>query len=617
MLRSPFQTDTSSTLCILPLDLIRYIPIRIFSMATWERLPTELRIAILELVLSSNDSHGKLANYVCVSREWQTYFEPRNFYRLVLSAACVADVGKMAHRCKGMVKHIWLRVELPPYECSACGKAETNGQRRENNQLFTNALRKLMETLHSWEQDDRDLIDEGSILELSVHSPSDLKHQFDYCAFDKDIYPHRFDGQCADDEYSNHLTRELHGNARLGYQCGLVRRRTGGIHELRMFQSIELDFGDIQDEQSRKLPHVQAAKGLLVRRQHYRRFRPQALADIARSLQRLESIHFEPVIRDYKSANDGMLCSPLFCRSQVYGSRKTLIPVKGYQRELGDLIRAAPRLQSLSIFVSHHAFFRRWGFRGPLPALGWTLADESRSLEHLSAAFVSDAADVFHDFLPPGSPKSRPFLDPSRSGVQKALLSSLSPAQRQNLSRLAPDQFEEALVEAAGYASNQIPYSVYRPHWPNLRTLAQTSSYLRSEALEERISDLLEAAAGAAMAMPRLQTMELWNDDLQSGCIFQYCRTGASGRPAIILSSSWDLGLEPRVYAAWERVAQRHSDQAVTITRVQSPNPERLYATTDRLALREQVAHPISLCGFRWRDADWQRAVRYELYPWP
>ncbi|RFU79241.1 oxoglutarate iron-dependent oxygenase [Trichoderma arundinaceum] len=196
------------------------------------------------------------------------------------------------------------------------------------------------------------------------------------------------------------------------------------------------------------------------------------------------------------------------------------------------------------------------------------------------------------------------FLDPSRSGVQKALLSLLSPTQRQDLNRLGPEQFKTALLEAAGYASRQIPCSIYKPQWPNLKTLALTSGFLSPDAMGKSVNDLFEAAAGAALEMPQLQIMELWNDRFDFGCIFQYQRMGTNNHPTATLSSTWRIVLEQRVSDAWKGVAQKHSNRSI-MTMVQTLEMDisyKLHPAIGHLELREKVANPISLRALRSYD---------------
>ncbi|KAK1767871.1 hypothetical protein QBC33DRAFT_537620 [Phialemonium atrogriseum] len=116
-----------------------------------------------------------------------------------------------------------------------------------------------------------------------------------------------------------------------------------------------------------ELPRAPVVKGLLVRRQHFRFVHPAALFGILRSLPGLESVTVEP-----------------WCR--IHHSFDT-----GYQPRLDEYLQGAHTLKSLSIFEDHNLFFHGHSKRDLHPFLGTTLADESRSFEHLSVAFLADS----------------------------------------------------------------------------------------------------------------------------------------------------------------------------------------------------------------------------------
>ena len=62
------------------------------------------------------------AGYATVDREWQRFFEPLNFRRLVVDQDRLDDLDKFTakgyRRC--FVEHIWLRVRLDEYDCVVC-----------------------------------------------------------------------------------------------------------------------------------------------------------------------------------------------------------------------------------------------------------------------------------------------------------------------------------------------------------------------------------------------------------------------------------------------------------------------------------------------------------------
>ncbi|KAK0668654.1 hypothetical protein QBC41DRAFT_276414 [Cercophora samala] len=84
---------------------------------------------------------------------------------------------------------------------------------------------------------------------------------------------------------------------------------------------------------------------------------------------------------------------------------------------------------------------------------------------------------------------------------------------------------------------------------------------------------LLLRAAEAAMRMPKLETMEIWNCsgwkiEFAQACVFRYSFKDKTG-PKITWSSSWpaelDLVLSKDVIEAWKEVAETHARRALTV----------------------------------------------------
>ncbi|KAL6897584.1 hypothetical protein GGI43DRAFT_423960 [Trichoderma evansii] len=557
-------------------------------MASWNSLPPEIRNQALDQIFQVGKSCNNLAALATVSREWQAYMEPRNFRRLVLNQSSIIHFGQIMRNRKWMVKHIWLRIVLPEYSCSSCTFFEMHRQKQMNNQMFTNSLFQLLKVLGSWgDRKAYDPIDgTGPLLELSVHSPSDMKHRFDVCALDKDVYPHTFDENCSREEFNHHVERILQKEKKRGQIC--QNARGGGIEHLRMFADIDLDFSAIQYLIEKRLPRVDAIKGLLIRRQYYRAFHPRTVAEIARAFQTIDNVTFEPIVRTFRWADAGL--------------------EEGYNA----LIREVYRFKSLSIFIGFYSFdILHEPWKKLSNSFSLRLADESQHLEHLSSAFAGDGEMFFQDFLQPGSKNYRPYLDPSRPAVQNVLLERLSIAQRVRLSRLHPrEEFEQALLKATGYEDGLIPRSVYKPHWLKLNTLALGSKF-------DNRHDLFEAAGFAALEMPELQTMEIWNEDLVLD-VFEYFRYSrndeeAEGSSTITWDSVYEEAPKQRVINAWNRVAKMRSNQCIEVI-VPPPRegrklPAYPYGVLEYLKLREKIANPISLRELEWYSDGWSRRL--------
>ncbi|UKZ73250.1 hypothetical protein TrVFT333_000892 [Trichoderma virens FT-333] len=417
-----------------------------------------------------------------------SYFETFSFRRLILGQSCIQEFSRIVrqHR-RGMVKHVWLRVELARYLCPACEWPEKPLEIIENNQIFTAALYQLFDVLSSWKKSGQHGVSNGGlVLELSAYSPSDSEHHFRY-PLGKDDYPHKYDENSIVDDTFSHMP--YLGKTR-GACC--------------LFGSlIKLDYRRLDiPKANRRLPGVSVVKGLLHRRRYPRSFHPDTLRKIFESLHGLENMMLEPLIQDYPCLD------------------------KNAQRGFDVFLRQIGSLKRLSIYGDHEYYGKnRYKPYGMLPSLGWTLADESHSLEHLSIAFLADAKDFFRDFWPGYAPKS---VDISRSGVQRALMSHLSSFQRRAIGkpRKSPD-FERRLSKEFKLISGKqrIPYSIYKPTWPNLESLVLTSSLLDEGTDSESINNLLRAAAGAALEMPKLQIMEMFNERNSSVFIFSTVAT--------------------------------------------------------------------------------------------
>ncbi|KAB5566299.1 hypothetical protein GE09DRAFT_1272791 [Coniochaeta sp. 2T2.1] len=160
-------------------------------MAKWRDMPAELRIMVWKLLatdprrLKNTGQPGRKIYSSCaaVCKEWQPEFEPHNFRQLILTPACIADLNTHVPASKRpLVRHIWLRVELPEYRCASCEDSDAplleqlvEDMAQEHNRIFTEAVYSLYRALSSWVP-----VPEhpGITLELSTHSPSDGEHHF-------------------------------------------------------------------------------------------------------------------------------------------------------------------------------------------------------------------------------------------------------------------------------------------------------------------------------------------------------------------------------------------------------------------------------------------------------
>lgn len=113
------------------------------TLVNWQRLPIIVQEAIMGELAEDYNRHSSKdkrcrAAFAAVGLQWQKFFEKLNFNKLVLRSSDLKDFGKIVKRrlqsrkrktaadatlslyCMPRVRHIWLCVELLPYECRGC-----------------------------------------------------------------------------------------------------------------------------------------------------------------------------------------------------------------------------------------------------------------------------------------------------------------------------------------------------------------------------------------------------------------------------------------------------------------------------------------------------------------
>ena len=103
--------------------------------------------------------------------------------------------------------------------------------------------------------------------------------------------------------------------------------------------------------------------------------------------------------------------------------------------------------------------------------------------------------------------------------------------------------------------------------WPNLTSLALTSRLLAPDECPIEIDNMLRAAAAAAMEMPNLKTIEIWNGKLGLAMLFR-CQLPGVGQPAVITwRGTWEFALRSPVIQSWETVALKHRSHGSVIVK--------------------------------------------------
>ncbi|KAH6691441.1 hypothetical protein F5X68DRAFT_220863 [Plectosphaerella plurivora] len=133
--------------------------------------------------------------------------------------------------------------------------------------------------------------------------------------------------------------------------------------------------------------------------------------------------------------------------------------------------------------------------------------------------------------------------------------------------------------------------------WEKLTSLALTSKILTEEAKASDISQMLQDAAAAALEMPKLQTMELWNGKKGEAILFRYQRAQAGQQAATItIRGSSVFALESATMQAWNMVSRRQSNVDVVVQTELLNQTIRCHAdAVSHLGLLTEVARPVSL----------------------
>ncbi|RSL47895.1 hypothetical protein CEP53_009756 [Fusarium sp. AF-6] len=128
--------------------------------------------------------------------------------------------------------------------------------------------------------------------------------------------------------------------------------------------------------------------------------------------------------------------------------------------------------------------------------------------------------------------------------------------------------------------------------WENLKTLSLTCQAFRSYSTH-RINGVLCAAANAAMKMPKLQLLELWDGVEGKASVFRY-RLVDTTVVEVTWASTHILDVDPEVIDAWTSVAmaQERPDIRVSTFKIDPDKIHSAGAVLRYLRLREQILHP-------------------------
>lgn len=134
--------------------------------------------------------------------------------------------------------------------------------------------------------------------------------------------------------------------------------------------------------------------------------------------------------------------------------------------------------------------------------------------------------------------------------------------------------------------------------WPNLRSVALTSSLLQTKTHRQEIFTLLQDASLAALRMPQLESMVLWNRKYREACAVIFHRKNASRQATLTWRGTWNLELSHNVIKSWQKVALNSCKLQVQNEPVQGVINSRGDAIY-HLRLPSGVIDPVSLWQIR------------------
>ncbi|KAK5465241.1 hypothetical protein LTS15_001804 [Exophiala xenobiotica] len=133
--------------------------------------------------------------------------------------------------------------------------------------------------------------------------------------------------------------------------------------------------------------------------------------------------------------------------------------------------------------------------------------------------------------------------------------------------------------------------------WSNLSSIVLTSNLLTPDTDPIEIGAMLQAAAAAAIKMPRLETMEIWNGRQGLAALFKYQLFHDREEATITWRGPWQLTMEPSIIQSWEAVIDQYDGCRLNLVQ-ERLNKAAIKSHGDaihHLMLSSPVIRPISL----------------------
>lgn len=241
----------------------------------WSSLPAEIQSKIFNII---HEQKANLGNCAAVSKEWQASLEARNCSLLKLQASELDLLEHFPTRLRGLVRHVWLNIDLPKYTCRVCAAPESKSFMWRNHRTVRSQIQRLFHILSFWSSHDG-----GIELELTIQSPSDVEHHFHHYDFGNDTECEN--GSTNLQQQSVDALRVIH-DPKHGWSYG--SRDTGPPLSAfdRIFKPLRVVFPD-------GLSIVHVVTRFTMRRQCRRQLTYMTLCHIMKSLPCVEAVRLE------------------------------------------------------------------------------------------------------------------------------------------------------------------------------------------------------------------------------------------------------------------------------------------------------------------------------------
>ncbi|KJR86869.1 uncharacterized protein SPSK_01590 [Sporothrix schenckii 1099-18] len=589
-------------------------------MASWQRLPTEIKLAIWgsvakdaeddrrtrKLQLDKNQKPVSLAPFAAVALDWQSFFEQVTFRRLFIEddqvdrfAALVK--GPRKKQRLGFIQHLHFHGRLDDYDCSQCSTLPSTEALKRDDERLVVALSALIAVLATWDdtptgQDRQDRQDRhgglggqgpaGLTLELSSSSWSDPYHTIRNFRHYRE-YPYDavedMDETCT--AYDRYRVRERDfPNNTHGWEAGVWRQRLAGAasaigrvlggeplgHAMQLARPIQagvanqLDNSQVAEIGDVDVAPVKIVHTLMMRRRFYRSIDQRLFQTLVSCTSNgLDGAHMEV----WEPESIGRTCN-------YFVAVVTEVEWRIEWSRGGEAILECgwgSGLRSLSVYMDINVYLTWRQFHHPYgPVLPKASTDvqkivrSTRLREHVALSYVLDATTIFES---------------------------------------AKTQLQAAKDTATDQTSQ-----ITGAFWPRITTLALTDICLAPNQPVEYGSRAVRLAAEMITHMPALEILELWYGNKEHGCLFRFesTRRSAAARPVITILTTWDAQpawWTPELESLWAESAALLSPYPLRVEH--RVLPEMLSPTNNRLApymrvignlvLRDRVIDPVSL----------------------